>query len=114
MFFKNFFLSFTSNDFFCYRCKERSKIATKLAANRKERRKYKDTEEVLRPLVEWVNSDYGKKAVDMLSQALGQMRKREEAQSCRQYKPRVLKKKKNILFVKKNNAFRAPLWGSFF
>lgn len=71
--------------------KTKCKIVTKLAANRKARRRYKDIVQELEPIVSWTNSDYGQKAVNMLKQGLGQVRKQESYHTDRTYYPRILK-----------------------
>ena len=70
---------------------ERSKIATKLALNRKDRRYYKDRVEELEPIVEFFKDPNNKKVFDKLTQVLGVVRKQEEYHKTRTYKPRVLK-----------------------
>lgn len=65
-------LEFEADDY-----KTKCKVVTKLPANRKERRRYKDIVQELEPIVEWAKSDYGQKAVNMLKQSLGQVRKQE-------------------------------------
>ena len=58
-------------------CSERSKLATKLAINRKDRRYYKDRVEELEPIVQWASDPINIKAVNQLKQILGQVRKQE-------------------------------------
>ena len=72
-------------------CAERSKIATKLAVNRKDRRYYKDRVEELEPIVSFFADQQNKKAFDGLTQVLGQVRKQEDYHKNRTYIPRVLK-----------------------
>ena len=48
------------------KCNERSKIATKLATNRKDRRYYKDRVEELEPIVKFFEEQQNKKMLDKL------------------------------------------------
>lgn len=73
---------------------ERSKLATKLAINRKDRRYYKDKVEELEPIVTFFDEPQNKKVLDKLTQVLGQARKVESYHKDRKYIPRVLKEKK--------------------
>lgn len=77
------------------KCNERSKIATKLAINRKDRRYYKDRVEELTPIVEFFNDPVNKKVLDKMKQVLGETRKSEGYHSNRKYIPRVLKENKD-------------------
>jgi hypothetical protein len=74
---------------------ERSKVATKLAINRKDRRYYKDRVEQLEPIVQFFEEPQNKKMLDKLKQVLGVVRKTEIHHKDRIYIPRVLKEKKN-------------------
>lgn len=76
-------------------CSERSKIATKLAINRKDRRYYKDRVEELESIVNFFADQQNKKMLDGLKQVLGQTRKQEDYHKNRTYIPRVLKEKEN-------------------
>ena len=76
-------------------CAERSKIATKLAVNRKERRYYKDRVGELGLIVEFFNDSQHKKTLDCLKQVLGAVRKEEKWRQYRTYIPRVLKENKD-------------------
>lgn len=69
---------------------ERAKLATKLQQCRQMRRVYKDTVEVLDPLVKWLNSDRGKSLYNLLREVLGKTRRAEECMEKRAYYPRVL------------------------
>lgn len=71
--------------------KERAKVATQLAQCRKTRRDCKDTVEVLKPLVEFLDSEKGKNLYNLVREALGKTRKVEERMENRVYVPRVLK-----------------------
>lgn len=72
-------------------CGERSKLATKLAINRRDRRYYKDRVEELEPIIQFLADQQNKKALDLLTQVLGQVRKQENYHKCRTYIPRVKK-----------------------
>ena len=72
-------------------CSERSKLATKLAANRKDRRYYKDRVEELEPIVTFFADQQNKKMLDRLQQVLGQVRKQENYHKDRTYTPKILK-----------------------
>lgn len=67
---------------------ERSKIATALKKCRNERRRQKEQTELLRELVEFISANQSQ--VKKLEKILGNMRKNEENQEKRTYKPRVL------------------------
>lgn len=73
------------------KCSERSKIATKLATNRKDRRYYKDRVEELEPIVTFFADQQNKKMLDRLQQVLGQVRKQENYHKDRTYTPKILK-----------------------
>lgn len=70
--------------------KERAKVATQIAKCRQARRAYKDTVEVLKPLVEFLESDRGKTLYNLVREALGKTRKVEECMETRTYFPRIL------------------------
>lgn len=72
------------------RYEERAKVATQLARCRQERRKHKDTAQILEALSEFVCSDKGKAAFNLLRETLGRTRKIEERMNNRVYHPRVL------------------------
>ena len=74
---------------------ERSKVATKLAVNRKDRRYYKDRVEELEPIVQFFEEPQNKKVLDKMKQILGVVRKSELYHKDRKYIPRVLKEKKD-------------------
>lgn len=74
------------------KCRERSKIATQLSINRKDRRYYKDRIEELQSLMEWLDKPENKKAIRSLEQALGAVRRMENYHKNRFYVPKVLKK----------------------
>ena len=74
---------------------ERSKLATKLMINRKDRRYYKDRTEEFEPIVQFFDEPQNKKMLDKLKQVLGQVRKAENYHKDRKYIPRVLKEKKD-------------------
>ena len=73
------------------KCSERSKIATKLAINRKDRRYYKDRVEELEPIVQWASDPTNMKMINQLKQVLGTCRKQESYHKDRTYTPKVLK-----------------------
>lgn len=56
-------------------CGERSKLATKLKINRKDRRYYKDRVEELEPIITFFEEHQNKKVLDKLQQVLGQVKK---------------------------------------
>ena len=74
---------------------ERSKVATKLAINRQDRRYYKDRVEEFEPIVQFFNDPVNKKVIEKLTQVLGETRRWESYHRDRKYKPRVLKEKIN-------------------
>lgn len=76
------------------KCDERSKIATKLAINRKDRRYYKDRVEELESIVQFFEEPQNKKVLDKMKQVLGATRKVEGYHKDRNYVPRILKEKK--------------------
>ena len=73
--------------------KERSKIATQLSINRKERRYYKDRIEELEPIVEFMRKAENARVIKNLERVLGACRKAENYHKNRLYIPKVLKKK---------------------
>lgn len=73
--------------------KERSKIATQLAINRKDRRYYKDRIEELEPIIEFLKKPENEKVIKALEQVLGKCRKAENYHKNRLYIPKILKKK---------------------
>lgn len=77
------------------KCDERSKVATKLAINRQDRRYYKDRVEEFKPIVEFFNDQQNKRVLEKLKQVLGETRRWESYHKDRKYKPRVLKEKKD-------------------
>lgn len=68
------------------------KLMTQLKTLRKDRRYYKDLVEEYEVMKKYYNEN--KKAVDLLKQKLGDMRRIESYHSVRTYKPRVLKEDK--------------------
>lgn len=76
------------------KCEERSKVATKLAINRKDRRYFKDRIEEYQPLIDFASDPQNKKIIDKLTQVLGEMRKQERYHNNRTYYPRILKEPK--------------------
>lgn len=67
---------------------ERGKTSTALRKCRLERRKHKENVELLRELVEVIDSN--QPIIKRLEKVLGNMRKIEETQDKRSYKPRVM------------------------
>lgn len=70
--------------------KERAKIATQLQKCRQDRRTSKDTIEILEPLVSYLDTDNGKKAINLMKEVLGRTRKAEMKMDNRIYRFRVL------------------------
>ena len=76
------------------KCKERSKLATQLSINRKDRRYFKDRIEELEPIVKFFEDTHNKKVLDKLTNVLGEIRKAERYHKHRTYIPKILKEKK--------------------
>lgn len=74
---------------------ERSKIATKLAVNRKDRRYYKRCVENLEPIVKLFEDPKNKQVLNLMTKVLGDTRKAEQYHKFGKYIPRVLKEKKD-------------------
>ncbi len=72
------------------KCEERSKVATKLMINRKDRRYYKDRVEEYEPIVTFFAQPQNKKLLNDLTQVLGATRKMENYHKDRVYVPKVL------------------------
>lgn len=70
--------------------KEQGKIGVQLAKIRKQRREHKDSVELLTPIIEFIDSDIGKKLKNQLNERLGQTRKAEKKLGDRIYWFRVL------------------------
>lgn len=77
------------------KCDERSKVATKLAINRQDRRYYKDRVEEFKTIVDFFNDPANKKVLEKLKCVLGETRRWESYHKDRKYKPRILKEKIN-------------------
>ena len=73
---------------------ERAKVATQLAKCRQERRQHKDAVIILDPLVEYLETENGKRLLNLLREVLGKTRKAEAYMQTRMYFPRVLKEEK--------------------
>lgn len=71
---------------------ERAKVATEISLCRKQRRESKDIVGVLRPIIEFLESDKGKNLLNLMREVLGKTRKAEEYLGNRTYIPRVLDK----------------------
>lgn len=69
---------------------ERARLATKLAAVRKERRMFKDIAEELEPVANFMEEN--KKLLNNFGALVGAVRKREKYHSSRRYIPRIIKK----------------------
>ena len=80
---------------------ERAKIATKLSTNRKDRRFYKDTCQIMEDISIWLCNN--KKAVEELKQVLGKVRKIEKYQKDRQYIPKTVKNIQDLYKGEDNN-----------
>lgn len=76
--------------------KQRAKLATQLAACRRQRRASKDTVETLEPLITFIESDKGKNMLNMMREVLGKTRKIEEKMEYRQYRRKVLSDNENF------------------
>lgn len=71
--------------------KERAVLATKLQNIRKQRRKHKDSCEILQPLIDFLNSDKNKNIINLFRGMQGQVNKVENRLSAsRTYRPRVI------------------------
>lgn len=66
---------------------DRAKIVTQLRKVRKDRRGYKDHMELLEPIIKY--SEENKRAMELLKQLLGQVRKIETRHENRVYTPRI-------------------------
>ena len=80
-------------------CDERSKLATQLKYCRKDRRYYKDRVEELEPFVtlfsdQNTDSKTCKRTMNLFTNCLGAVRKREAYHESRTYKPRIIKEEK--------------------
>lgn len=71
-------------------CRERSKIATQLVANRQARRNYKDAVEELELIVDFFEDPQNKNLIKKMSELLGQIRKVESYHQRRFYVPKVI------------------------
>lgn len=71
--------------------KERAKIATQLVKNLKLRREYKNRDEILNAINEWIIRKDTVSAMNALNETLGKVRKIETNQKNRAYTFRVLK-----------------------
>ena len=77
------------------KCKERSKLATQLSINRKDRRYFKDRIEEFEPIVKFFEENQNKRILDKLKQVLGECRKAERYHKHRTYIPKVIRNKEN-------------------
>lgn len=69
--------------------RETAKIGTQLKKCRQLRRASKDTVLILQPLIEFVDSDKGAKAINAMKEMLGKTRKAEEMMTRRVYRFRT-------------------------
>lgn len=71
--------------------KERAKVATKLQQVRRERRMYKDSLEILQPLVDFMEQDKNKNLINLLRNVQGLVNKEENRlMNARDYYPKVI------------------------
>ena len=85
------------------KCKERSKLATQLSINRKDRRYFKDRIEEFEPIVKFFEENQNKRVLDKLKQVLGECRKAERYHQNRTYIPKIMKEKKENITNEENN-----------
>lgn len=86
------------------KCKERSKLATQLSINRKDRRYFKDRIEELEPVVAFFEEEQNKKVLNNLKNVLGDIRKAERYHKNRTYIPKIMKEKKETKENECNNS----------
>lgn len=70
--------------------RQRAKVATKISKCRQLRRASKDTVEVLKPFIEFIDSEKGRQMVNLTKEVLGKTRKVEQRMVDRTYRYRVL------------------------
>ena len=70
--------------------RERAKVATQLSKCRQLRRASKDTVEILKPFIEFIDSDKGRQTMNLMREALGKTRKVEKHMENRTYRYKVL------------------------
>ena len=75
-------------DGLCY--SERAKVATQLARCRQLRRASKDTVEIFKPLIDFLDTDKGKQLLSLMRETLGKTRKVEEKMKTRTYRNKIL------------------------
>ncbi|MCM1271941.1 MAG: hypothetical protein NC247_15175 [Ruminococcus flavefaciens] len=75
---------------------QRSRIATKLAVNRKDRRFYKDKVEEYKPVIDFLSDKNNRKIINQLKETLGKVRKAEKYHDNRIYVPKVLKEQGHV------------------
>lgn len=73
----------------CRNAKERSKLATQLHKCRERRRAFKNTQEQVSWIVNFVSAPENKRTFDKLKQVLGNVRKTEERHENWVYNPRL-------------------------
>jgi len=74
---------------------DRARTATQLRTIRQDRRYYKNTVETLEPIITFLENPQNKKAVDILTNVLGKIRKVESYHNNRCYIPKVIKLNEN-------------------
>lgn len=75
---------------FANNCKEWYRLSTQLHYSRVRRRQYKNTIEVLRPLIEFSKSPDNKKCLNVLRNIIGESRKVKSHVGDKTYHPRIL------------------------
>ena len=70
--------------------KARGRLATKMRDTRRLRRASKDTVQTLQPLIDFLGSEKGKQAINLMRETLGKTRKVEQFMETRTYRNRVL------------------------
>lgn len=73
--------------------KDRAAISSKLTRSRRDRRYYKDVVQKREPIINFLDDKSNWKAISMLKNKLGEIRKIEEYHEHRTYVPRVEKEK---------------------
>lgn len=70
--------------------KQRCKYVTQLHYNRRRRRQYKNTMAVLKPIIDFLQKEENKKAINRLTNILGEARKTKSHIHEKTYSPRIL------------------------
>lgn len=79
---------------------ESRRLTTRLKHVRRERRRHKDLVEASDPIIQFLQSDKGKNAYNLLREVLGKTRKIEEFHKVRYYTPRIRKDNSCISTIK--------------